>query len=779
MRATDYTEGVRASNLIVTVAALAPWLGVALLGPAPTPAPKGEFAEAMAVFRAHCTPCHNDEVQRGGLRLDTAEGVKKGGNSGPLITPGKSKTSLLIQRMRGELEMPRMPQGFTPVSQAKEDAVAAWIDAGGKLGPVTPKLHWSYVPPERPPLPAVRTKGWGRNAIDRFVLAKLEENGLRPSAPAGLATLLRRISLDLTGLPPDPETDDAYLLPDPTRVERFIESRLSSPHYGERWATMWLDLARYADSNGYEKDLNRTIWPYRDWVIRAFNQDMPFDRFTIEQLAGDLSPQPSRDQLIATGFHRNTLHNEEGGVDQGEQRWLTLVDRVGTTGTTWMGTSLACAQCHDHKYDPVTHEDFYRFLAFFENVKEETLDLVPAAGREMAKQIAELEAQLKTLEGKPEALEKIKATIATLRRQSDELAKEGTTLIFRPDPAKKPETPMRGKGSYLSPGKMLSANTPGFLGSLPRSAPVDRRSLAEWLVDRKNPLTARVLVNRLWEQVFGVGLVETSDEFGTQGTRPSHPELLDWLAIELMENDWSIKHILRLIVSSETYRQSSVVSEALLKRDPDNRLLARGPRFRFSAETVRDSALVASGSLNPKIGGPSVYPYQPEGIWNLPYSGESWRTSQGPEAHRRALYTFIKRSAPYPSLMAFDAGSRESCTPRRILTNSPMQALTLLNDKAFVDMARSLAGIMDQPNLSLEANLTKGFRRVLFRRPGAAEVQALSKLWTAEVARLQSRPDDAKTLAGDIAAGRDPAKAAAYVLVAQVMMNLDEAITKE
>lgn len=773
----DYNRGVKAWGIITPFLAAAPWV---LSQVAPQPEPhKAEFSDVMAVFRAHCTPCHNGDVQRGGLRLDTKEGVIKGGNNGNLVRAGNPKASLLLQRIRGEGDLPRMPQGFAPINRQKEATIVAWIASGAKYGDVeASRPHWAYVSPKRPPLPQVANSTWAQNPIDRFVFAKLNERGMSPSAPAPLATLLRRISLDLTGLPPDPDEDDRYLLPEAGRVERFIESRLASPHFGERWASMWLDLARYADSNGYEKDLNRIIWPYRDWVINAFNRDMSFRQFTVEQLAGDLLPQPTVDQLVATGFHRNTLHNEEGGVDRGEQRWLTLVDRVGTTGTTWLGSSLACAQCHDHKYDPISQEDFYRFLAFFEPVQEVSLDLTPPEAKAILKHVAEIEAELKKAEGDQETQARLMPILVSLRAQAQSLTRFGSTLIFRPDPSGKAVTPIREKGAYLTPGNMVAANVPAVLGRLPEEDAHSRRQLADWIIDRRNPLTARVYVNRLWEHMFGVGLVTTSDEFGTQGSPPSHPELLDWLAVEFMESGWSTKHILRLIVSSRTYQQSSRQTDAHRKSDPENRWLARGPRFRLSAEAIRDSALAASGSLNRAIGGPSVFPYQPEGIWNLPYSGETWQNATDESGRRRALYTFIKRSAPYPSLLAFDATSRESCVPRRILTNSPMQALTLLNDPAFVEAARSLATRMTKSE-SPERNLMQGFRYVLFRRPDQGEHAALLRLWQRERDRMVASPAVAAELVKGKPDDAGVAERAAYVLVAQVMLNLDEAITKE
>ena len=749
-----------------------PWIAAAALtSPAPDTKKNADFNDAMAVFKAHCTPCHNGEVARGGLRLDTAEGVAKGGNNGALIKPGNAKGSLLMQRIRGEGDLPRMPQGFAPISQTKEDIVASWINAGGKVTATKAKLHWSYVPVSRPPVPEVKRKDWVQNPIDNFILARLEKGRLGPSPRAEWATLARRISLDLTGLPPDIDADAGALTAGYDGIDQFIDGRLASPHYGEKLATMWLDLARYADSNGYEKDLNRSIWHFRDWVISAFNRDEPFDQFTIDQLAGDLKPDATTDDLVAVGFHRNTLYNGEEGVDKGEQRWLTLVDRVGTTGTAWLGTSIACAQCHDHKYDPVSQEDFYRFLAFFESADEVTLDMVSPEARQQEREVRALEAKYRESKDESEKAE-LKAKIDAARKELAPKLQPGTTLSFSGSKDRAAETPIRLKGAYLTPGETVAAHTPHFLFQNAEPKVKNRLDLAKWIVDKRNPLTARVLVNRLWEQLFGRGLVETSEEFGTQGTRPSHPELLDWLAAELMDHDWSIKHIMRLIVSSATYQQTSVTRPGLLSRDPENILLARGPRFRMSAEMIRDNALKIAGTFDSKVGGQSVYPYQPDGVWNIPYTGETWQMDRS--SRRRALYTFIKRSAPYPSMIAFDATSRESCTGRRTLTNSPMQALTLLNDQAYVDLAKEFADRMVTSD-NLDANLKRGFRLALIREPQPRELATLRQLWQQQAAL----PDPMVSTGGALAKRISPNEALAYVLVAQVLLNLDETITKE
>lgn len=526
------------------------------------------------------------------------------------------------------------------------------------------------------------------------------------------------------------------------------------------------------------------MWPYRDWVIRAFNKNVPFNQFTIEQIAGDMLPDPTMDQLIATGFHRNTMLNEEGGVDKGEQRWLTLVDRVGTTATVWLGSTLACAQCHDHKYDPFTNDDFYKFLAFFDNSEEPTINVQDPVTQAQVKRLGEQIAQLeKVLPGLKQDSEPYKLAVAALdkvRTEANALASM-TTLVLKESADTTPATLVRNKGTYTSPGKKVTADTPGALPPLAGSR-ADRLTLAKWLVSRENPLTARVFVNRLWEQYFGTGLVKTSGDFGTMGERPSHPELLDWLAVEFMESGWDMKHLHRLIVTSAAYRQSSDISKALLARDPQNRLLARGPRVRLPAELVRDNALAAAGILSAKMGGPSVFPDQPDGVWKLPYNGDNWVMSEGEDVFRRGVYTFWRRSAAYPSFLNFDAMSREGCIVKRETTNTPLQALTTLNDEAFFRAARSLAARMMSEGKTEQERIEIGFRRCLVRRPSANESARLLDYYHREEARFEANEEAAKK----VVKTSEPftkestwAECAAMTMVANVLLNLDETITKE
>ncbi len=748
------------------------------------PAPKVDFAlQVLPLLKANCFSCHAGQNVQGGLKLDSREAMLKGGVSGKTLLIGKGSQSLLLTRLMGQGGKPQMPIGFKPFSTEQVALVRQWVDEGAiwKSGNTR---HWSYARPVRPALPRLKDVTWARNPIDAFVLERLEKEGLTPSSEASREALLRRASLDLIGLPPTLEEIDAFVKDKrPNAYEKAVDHLLASPHYGERWARAWLDLARYADTDGYEKDLRRSIWAYRDWVINAFNKDMPFDQFTLEQIAGDLLPNATLEQRIATGFHRNTMTNTEGGVDQQEARWLTNVDRVGTTAGVFLGTTLACSQCHNHKYDPFTMKDYYRVLAFWEPSAEPSLAVLTpeleGKRKPLQDQIDALNAQIKQNPTDKKQTEQIQKQIAEKQKQLDAIPVP-TTLVFAEPANSVPKTFARVKGNYLSKAEEVTAGTPEHLNPFPKNAPLNRLGLAQWLTAPENPLMARVAVNRLWEHLFGVGIVETSEDFGTQGQRPTHPKLLDWLATEMVRQKWSLKTLCRLIVTSATYRQSSRVSPRIREKDPFNRLLARGPRFRLEAEMVRDVALASSGLLSHKIGGPSVYPVQPDGIWDIPYNGEQWANSTGEDRYRRGIYTFWRRTSPYPAFMNFDATSRESCTIRRIRTNTPLQALNTLNDLALIEAARALGERMrNEGGKTLEAQLTYGFRRVLTRYPSAQETNRLIRLYQLQKDRYQKEPERAVKLT--LASLNDPALAdkAAWTLVANVLLNLDEALTNE
>jgi hypothetical protein len=991
-----------------------------------------DFAkDIQPIFEQYCAECHGRSKARAQLRLHTPEWIRKGGQSGPAVVAGKSHDSELMRRVLDPNDDDRMPLDADPLPAETIARLRAWIDQGAPMpasAEAAPSVdeHWAYVKPVRREPPPVARADWARTAVDRFVLARLEREKLTPSVEAAKPVLLRRVTLDLTGLPPTPEELDAFLADTaPNAYERVVDRLLASPHYGERWARPWLDLARYADTNGYEKDNKRDIWKYRDWVIGAFNRDLPFDQFTVDQIAGDMLPGATVDQKIATGFHRNAMTNEEGGVDPEESHYEVLVDRANTTATVWLGSTLGCAQCHNHKYDPFTQKDYFRLLSFFANADfdsrgfgdgtryfEPSLDLATpeqeTARKALQAEIDRLDQQVKTptpelseaqarweeslraahaawtpltptestatngvalrlmpdgsvlasgpnppqttytvvgtttatqitgvriealpdpslprggpgrdgyghfrvtglqvrggpadgaagpepvafktikvddsatpfepsdlLGGKPSGysrkggswavnamrdterlprnavlaaatpfggpsgtrvelrIDHLDGTIGQgigrfriwvttapnplegadlaprLRRvltvpaaertkaQADELAgvfrattpllkeardtlaarrkaladlKIPSTLIMRERASfERPSYELRVRGSFSAKGERVYAGTPRSLPGMRDDLPINRLGLARWLVDPTNPLVARVAVNRLWEQLFGRGLVETSEDFGSQGAPPTHPELLDWLATEFVAKGWSQKTLLRTIVLSSTYRQSSALPAGGTDRDPYNRLYARGPRVRLEAEMIRDATLAVSGLLSRKMFGPSVFPMQPDGIWNMPYNSDKWTVSQGEDRFRRSLYTFWRRTSPYPSFMTFDATSREFCTVRRVRTNTPLQALTLLNDPASFEAARALARRMAAGGATPATRAAWGVKLVLSRPSTTAEVQRLVALYDQELAQYRQR-------------GEAEPELAAWTMVANVLLNLDEAITKE
>jgi hypothetical protein len=707
------------------------------------------------------------------------------------------------------------------------------------------KTHWAYVKPVRPEFPKVENSRWVRNPIDAFVLARLEKEKLKPSPEADRVALIRRVSLDLTGLPPTIAEVDAFVA-DKSKdaYEKLVDRLLASPHYGEKWARMWLDLARYADTHGYEKDPKRSMWPYRDWVINAFNQNMPFDEFTIEQIAGDMLPNATEEQKVASGFHRNTMYNTEGGVDKEESRVETIVDRVNTTATVWLGSTLGCAQCHTHKYDPFTITEYYQMFAFLNNADEPQMEVPSAAQKAQEKQLQEeiprLEAELKkqtpeldaaqkewepkftrtliensTAEAsntppvirkviaKPPAersetdnvaladyfrsispaLKPVRDQLAEAQKHQKELKAQTPTTLVMAERKEARETHILARGNFLNPGDKVTPGVPAILPPLPASEPANRLALAHWLVSPENPLTARVTMNRFWGQYFGHGLVETVEDFGTQGERPTHPELLDWLATEFMRQKWDMKAMHKLIVMSATYRQSSRTTPEMVERDPNNRLFERGPRFRVPAETVRDIALEASGLLSQKIGGPSVFPYQPDGIWTQLYSSDKWEMSKGEDKYRRGLYTFWRRTSPYPAFMSFDAPSRELICTRRPRSNTPLQALTTLNDPSYVEASEALARrMMTEAKGDATARAAYGFRLCVARAPKKNELQRLLELYQAELARYKQDGKAAEQLSttelGKPKEKIDLDELAAWTVVANVLLNLDETITK-
>jgi len=842
------------------------WAVIALLaaaGDAPGLPPAAklrvEFGRHVEpILRRNCVACHGAAQQMNGLRLDRGEDALRGGKSGRAIEPGNSAASRLIQLVGG-LKAPLVMPPAGARLEAKEVAILrAWIDQGAKWGPAgAGSGHWAFQPIRRPPVPAARNRSRARNPIDHFILARLGAERLTPSPEADRATLLRRLSLDLIGLPPAP-AEAAEFLSDsrPDAYERAADRLLASPHYGEKWARHWLDLARYADSDGYEGDRMRPhAWRYRHWVIEALNRDLPFDQFTIEQLAGDLLPSASVEQRVATGFHRNTLTNREGGVDTEQFRVEQILDRTATLGTVWLGLTVGCAQCHDHKYEPITQKEFYRLFAFFNTGHETDID-APLAG-EMGPYL-ERRAEY---EAKREALLK-EYCIADLQREWERKLLEaaahpgrsqpwdrawkffgnnsvGGQAVVKLDPARRTrkqqeqltnsmialfnegfgkqrfaearidelrkklqaldaaapvlsqaqtvgefgeprKTRLLRGGDFRDPGEDAEPGTPAVLPPLGKGGPA-RLGLARWLVARENPLTARVTVNRMWQELFGRGLVRTSEDFGTQGEKPSHPELLDWLASEFIEGGWSLKRMHRLMVTSATYRQSSRRRPDVESRDPDNVMLARQSRLRLSAELIRDSALAASGLLNPALGGKSIRPPLPAGVAELGYaSGVKWEPTQGAERYRRGLYIHLQRTVPYPQLMTFDAPDAYLTCSRRQRSNTPLQALNLLNDPLFFEAAQGLAlRMVREAGPGLAARLDHGFRLCLGRPPTPAEREQMGGYLDRQIGLLRRNPKEARALFPLAADGVDPVDAAAWAGAARVILNLDEFMTRE
>jgi hypothetical protein len=726
------------------------------------------------ILRANCLACHSDKTLSSGLSLETREAILKGGNRGP-----GPEHLLAAVKQSGDLKMP-------PGRKLKDDQIAAlerWIQEGLPVPESLAKAkrrgadHWAYKAPKKVELPAVQNAAWVRNPIDRFILARLEKTGIKPSSEADRETLLRRVSLDLIGLPPT-EKERADFLADqrPDAYERTVDRLLASPHYGERWGREWLDLARYADSDGYTIDAPRNIWKYRDWVINAINKDEPFDQFVIEQFAGDLLEKPSTDQLIATGFHRNTPSNFEGGIDFEQYRVEAVADRVATTGAAFMGLTLGCARCHDHKYDPISQKEFYQLFAFLNNVDEVDKEadrklfnkpfLEIGTPEELARKTV-YEAQYKALEDELAAYRKTllpeagktdvgaRERLSSMRKFKAGEPKLVTTMITRELP-KPRQTYIHLGGDFTRYGANVSPGVPSIFPPLKNAHnPPNRLDLARWLVDRDNPLTARVTVNRMWQRYFGKGFVDTENDFGAMGEKPSHPELLDWLAVEFMDSKWSQKAIHRLIVTSATYRQSSEVRKDLAASDPDNRLLARQSRLRLDAENVRDAGLVASGLLTTAIGGPSVYPPIPAGVYQSTQVRREWKTSTGADRYRRGIYTFFQRSAPHPGLVVFDApDSTVSCT-RRVRSNTPLQALMMLNDESNLEFADALAKRIrkEVPADDAAARIRAGYQITLNRDPRPEEVQRLKRF-------LDSGTQESLTA------------------LARVLLNLDEFVTR-
>jgi hypothetical protein len=855
-----------------------------LVGPAKA-AGKVDFArDVRPILANNCFACHGPDPKprKAGLRLDLrTEAVKPARSGAAPVVPGQASASELVKRILtadpGEVMPP--PKTKKTLQPAEKETLRRWIDEGAAY-----PAHWSFVPPVRPPVPVVKTAGWNRDEIDAFILARIENAGLKPSAEADPATLIRRVSLDLRGLPPSLQEAEAFLSDTaPGAYERMVERMLASPHYGEKMGLLWLDLARFGDTSGYEYDSSRQMWLWRDWVIAAFNRNMPFDQFTVEQLAGDLLPGATVSQKIASGFNRNTRFNEEGGADPEEFVVRYTVDRTNTLGQVWLGLTVGCAECHSHKYDPISQKEYYQLYAFFTGIAEPaksgnhnqplppllrfptpeqdaaiakaradqavlekqiaaSLQAVkygepanhagPAADRHKASQRAWEERARNNLQLEVTVRDALKVEPAkrtdvqkaalrnyylrfvysgtrpvfdSLNKEMDEAAKRlkeaddavASVMVSEEMPQRRPAY-ILVRGDFQNRGEKVEPGVPAALPGLfppvahasgsPAGAHApgspSRLALARWLVRADHPLTARVMVNRLWAQMFGTGLVKTIGDFGTQGELPSHPELLDWLATEFVASGWDVKALLKKIALSATYRQSSALGDRIPEGDAHNRLLSRSPRYRLSAEEVRDNALAVARLLNRRIGGPSVMPYQPAKFYSDRYDSWKWAESPGADLYRRGMYTFWRRTSLHPMFAIFDAPSREECTVYRSRTNTPLQALVTLNDPTFVEAARVFAQrVLSDGPADLDGRIGFAFRTALTRPPTAAERAALTRQHGRLLARYKTDPRGAAEL---VTAGRFPATAnldltehAVWTGLANLLLNLDETITRE
>ncbi|MCA9171012.1 MAG: DUF1553 domain-containing protein, partial [Planctomycetales bacterium] len=724
---------------IVCVSALAILFSGTLLCGAEEP-DRIEFSrQVLPILSGKCFTCHGPDAKhrKGDLRLDLEDAAKESA-----VVAGDADASELIARITSDDEDLHMPPAATGkvVSPEEIEILRNWINAGAPWS-----QHWAFIPPAPVPVPQVDSN-WPQNEIDHFVLARLQAESLQPSSPAQRAAWLRRVSLDLIGLPPTPAEVTAFEDDQSAGAyEAAVDRLLESPHYGERLAIEWLDLARFADTNGYQNDFNRSMWPWRDWVINAFNQNLPGDQFIVEQLAGDLLPNPTQSQLIATGFNRNNRTVTEGGSIDEEWRVENVVDRVETTATTFLALTMGCSRCHDHKYDPIDRHDFYQFFAFFNNVDEQGVytetrgnvaPLISLPTPEQTTQLADLDRKISELQTNIDAAEgdtkeQLGQQLKTLQEERASITKNVQTTMVMRDRAEYRPTYLLQRGQYDLPdtSEPLWPEVPKLLGQLPDGVKHDRLALANWLVAPNHPLTARVMVNRIWQRMFGVGLVATPDNFGVQGDPPSHPELLDWLALRLIESGWDLKQMHKLICLSATYQQTSDAAADLIARDPKNRLLARGPRHRLPAELIRDYALAVSGLLVDRIGGPSVKPYQPAGLWDELAGGANggpYEVAQDDNLYRRSLYTFRKRTVSHPTLGTFDAPSWEICQAKRSQTNTPLQALALLNDLTYVETARHLGmRMLAEGGDTLTSRLKYGFTLATLRQPTATEVTKL------------------------------------------------------
>jgi hypothetical protein len=724
------------------------------------------------ILSDNCYACHGPDANKreAGLRLDIekeAYSALKDNPEAHAIVPGKPEDSEVYKRLISDDPGIRMPppESNLSLNEAEISTIKKWIYQGAAYAP-----HWSFVSLKPVPVPEVDDNGWSENEIDNFIFQKQSEHGFQPNEAADKESLLKRLSYDLTGLPPDLEMMDAFLEEsDADFYGKMVDQLLNSPAYGEKMAVYWMDIARFADSHGFQDDSYRSQWPWRDWVIHAFNTNMPYDQFITWQLAGDLLPNPTKEQLLATGFNRNHKITEEGGIVDEEYRVMYVTDRTNTFGKALMGITMECATCHDHKYDPISQKDYYSLYSFFNNIKERGIESVVGGPETYAKRpLMEI-----TDEDVNSILSFVNKTDTTRLIVSvmGELEETRTSYVLE-------------RGSYEAHGEEVTPLMPESILSFDPAYEKNRLGLAKWLFDKKNPLTARVFVNQIWQEIFGLGIVSTPGDFGMQGELPSHPELLDWLALDFMKNDWNIKRLVKLMVTSATYKQSAVISEEKMSRDPENIYLTRAPRDRLKAEFIRNMILASSGLLNKTVGGPSVKHYQPPGLWEGATSGRGilsvYKQDHGEDLYRRGLYTFIKRTVPPPSMTLFDGSNRDQCEVERLITNTPLQALIMLNDPTMLEAARVLAADLLNEDSGTEEKIQKAFRSIVCRYPEEKEMKVLNNYYEDQ---LNSITDKVATDLLDVGEypldkNLDKVTLAAMMQVIATIYNLEETIAK-
>ena len=741
----------------------------------------GDSAEGISynfqvrpIFSDKCFKCHGPDANKrqAGLRLDIESEAYKALKEHPRVhalVPGNPDQSELFVRVTSTdtaLMMPPPDSHLPALTEPEIALIKKWIQQGARY-----EKHWAFTPPKKAAIPAVKQTKWPVNEIDYFTLQQMEKHDLAPNEEADKERLLKRISLDITGLPPTPEQTAAFIKDaSPNAYEKRVDALLAQPAYGERMAIPWLDVARYADSHGYQDDNYRTQWPWRDWVIHAFNNNMPYNQFITWQLAGDLLPNATKEQLLATGFNRNHKITEEGGVIDEEYRVEYVVDRTNTLGRAILGVTIECAKCHDHKYDPFSQKDYYQMYAFFNNIKEVGLESTVGGPETYAKN-PRMQITKEDMQGLLHYINRVDTNKLEVSIMKDlDTARKAFILT---------------RGNYDQHGDEVQPATPASILAFPDDLPRNRLGLSQWLFDARNPLTARVFVNRVWQEFFGRGIVKSAADFGMQGELPTHPALLDWLAVDFREHGWDIKRLVKQIMMSATYRQSAVTTKEKLKADPENIYLSHAPRIRLSAELVKDLVLASSGLLNRTIGGPSVKPYQPAGLWEMATSGRgilaSYKQDTGQLLYRRGMYTFIKRTVPPPGMMIFDASNRDQCEVKRSRTNTPLQALIMMNDPTVLEASLALADRFVQTSTSSEASVDKAFRDIICRAPEQKETAVLLGYLQERQAFFKVHPAEAAKIikAGEYKPhSKSNTELAALMQVIQVMYNMEEAITK-